>query len=87
MRAPLAFLDTETCGLEVTDPIWEIALVLRRGIDLKDQEHHFFVQHDPAAAAALPEAFQDDHQRRYDPHNAWVPADLASVLEGCCDRR
>lgn len=77
--APLVFLDTETCGLGLDDPIWEIALI-RREIDGAETSHHFFVRHDPVAAANLPEAFLADHDTRYDPDHAYTPGDLSVLL-------
>lgn len=75
----LIFLDTETCGLGLDDPIWEIALI-RRERDGVETRHEFFVQHDTAAAEALPEQFRADHDSRYDPAAAWPLDKLATVL-------
>jgi hypothetical protein len=64
MTAPIVFLDTETFGLDVADPVWEVAAV-RRDPDGTETEYHAFVMHDPAAAQALPESFRTDHDTRY----------------------
>lgn len=69
MSTPIIFLDTETCGLGRLDPIWEIGLI-RREPDGAETEHHFFVEHDAAAAELLPESFRADHAARYDPAEA-----------------
>lgn len=77
---PLVFLDTETCGLGLDDPIWEIALV-RREDSLGVQEvHHLFVQHDTDQADKLPERFRRDHARRYNRAEAWDPVHVAAIL-------
>jgi len=75
----LVFLDTETCGLGMDDPIWEVALI-RREQDGAETRHEFFVQHDTAAAQKLPEHFRADHTARYDPAAAWPVDQLATVL-------
>ena len=69
MAAPLVFLDTETCGLGLDDPIWEVAAV-RREPDGTETEYHAFVRHDVAAAEGLPESFRADHDARYRPEVA-----------------
>lgn len=60
---PIVFLDTETCGLKLDDPIWEIAAIRRD--ESGDEPHHTFVQHDERAAKQLPERFRADHDARY----------------------
>jgi len=64
LTAPIVFLDTETCGLGLDDPIWEIALI-RREPDGVETRHHFFVEHDAACAETLPDPFRSDHDQRY----------------------
>lgn len=76
---PIVFLDTETLGLELDDPIWELALI-RREPDGNEVEHHFFIQHTRDVPASLPEAFATDYETRYDPDAAWDRNELRPVL-------
>lgn len=78
--APLVFLDTETTGLGLEDPIWEIGLI-RRETDGAETVHHFFVEHDPSAAGQLPEKYRADHDTRYGAAElVWAPDQLWVVL-------
>lgn len=77
---PLLFLDTETCGLELSDPIWEVGAI-RREQDGVSREYAHFVQHDVRTAAGLPGAFRADHLKRYDPHTALEHGDMRLLLE------
>lgn len=68
MSAPLIFLDTETLGLGLDDPIWEIGLI-RREPDGTETEHQFLLA-DPegmpyVAPMDFPEPFASDFQARY----------------------
>ena len=67
---PIVFVDTETCGLALHDPIWEIAMIRRD--ESGEEELRFFVEHDPAAALALPDRFRADHDARYQPTSTRV---------------
>lgn len=65
---PLVFLDTETLGLGLDDPIWEVGLI-RREPDGAETTHHFLLA-DPdgqplEAPPGFPEPFAADFQRRY----------------------
>ena len=66
--SPLVFLDTETLGLGLDDPIWEIALI-RRETDGAETEHHFLLarpNNAPLTAPAdFPEPFASDFAARY----------------------
>lgn len=76
----LVAIDTETLGLAVHHPIWELALI-RREPDGAQVEHHWFVGHDPELGDPdLPEAFRDDYQARYRPDAAIDTLDLAVIL-------
>ncbi len=78
--APLVFLDCETTGLGLEDPIWEIGLI-RREPDGAETVHHFFVEHDQAAAGQLPEKYRADHDARYGAAElVWAPEQLWVVL-------
>ena len=76
--APIAFVDIETCGLDLDDPVWEIA-VIRRDPGGPDIEHHMFVTHG-SACTGLPDRFRDDHDRRYDASRAVSPEGAAAEL-------
>lgn len=78
-EAPLVFLDTETCGLSLDDPIWEVGAI-RRDPDGSETQHHWFVEHDVSAAEALPQSFRDDHNARYNPAQALSVPLLAEQL-------
>lgn len=67
----LVFMDTETTGLSLDADIWEFAAV-RRDPDGSERELHMFIEHDAAKCAALPEAFRDDHMRRFPPSHGGV---------------
>lgn len=75
---PIIFLDTETCGLGIDDPIWEIALIRRdeRG----EARLELLVEHDIARADALPPAFRVDHDARYRPAEADSIEDVRETL-------
>jgi hypothetical protein len=71
----IVFLDTETTGLSLDADIWEIAMIVRDPGMAADVEFEFFVEHDIAKAAALPESFRADHDARYDPEEAFTRRD------------
>lgn len=75
----LVAIDTETLGLAVHHPIWELALI-RREPDRAQVEHHWFVQHEAADLGDLPESFRTDYETRYDAHAAIRTRDLAVIL-------
>lgn len=83
---PLAFLDTETTGLDLDDHVWDFAAIIREP-GAPDYEWQTYVDHDPFRASRLPEPFQSDYQRRYDPRRSISPADLTArmmvVLQRC----
>ena len=66
--SPLVFLDCETLGLGLDDPIWEIGLI-RREPDGIETEHHFLVAGPDGmpydAPDDFPEPFASDFQERY----------------------
>ena len=77
---PIVSLDTETLGLAVHHPIWELALI-RREPDGAQVEHHWYVRHDDLAGDPdLPESFRTDYESRYDAHAAIRTRDLAVIL-------
>lgn len=78
---PLIFLDTETCGLGVTDPIWEVA-VIRRDDEGTSSRTVFQVRHNPKAALELPEWFRADHDARYVFKDALKRTEAAELVRG-----
>ena len=78
---PIVSIDTETLGLAIEHPIWELALI-RREPDGAQVEHHWFVQHSAKLAdqADLPESFMADYRARYDAAAAIDCPDLAIIL-------
>ena len=78
---PIVSIDTETLGLAIEHPIWELALI-RREPDGAQVEHHWFVQHSAKLAdqADLPESFMADYRARYDADAAIDCPDLAIIL-------
>lgn len=79
VKTPLVFLDTETCGLDLTDPIWEVAAV-RVEADGAKSLHRFYVEHDVSAADGLPPQFKKDHDDRYDPSTALTLKESAEEI-------
>lgn len=79
MSAPLIFLDTETCGLGLSSPIWDVALI-RREVDGYESELQFYVQHPISSAESLPEPFRADHDARYDPASAYTLGSAQTIL-------
>ena len=50
------------------------------GLGETDREFHAYVQHDPGAAAGLPDKFRVDHDTRDDPNVALSAAELGEWL-------
>ena len=79
MPAPLVFLDTETTGLSLSADIWEFAAI-RREPDGTEDAIHMFIEHDQDKAAAMPDRFREDHDRRYNRFTAVSPAYAAGEI-------
>ena len=79
MTVPIVVLDTETCGLDINDPIWEVAAI-RRDPDGTETEYHAFVRHNVRAAERLPESFRADHDARYREDRAVTPFGMVEGL-------
>ena len=66
---PLVFLDTETLGLGINDPIWEIAAI-RRESDGTENRYHFHVSDAEGRRLippdGFPEQFRADFDARYE---------------------
>lgn len=75
---PIVFLDTETLGLSMDSPIWEIALIRRdeRG----ETGWHAFITHDSTSAETLPESFRADYEARFHQGGALAQGDAAHKL-------
>lgn len=94
---PIVFLDTETLGLGLDDPIWEIAVV-RRETDGTETERHWFVCDyslctrdgllDQVLDRSLPEPFASDVTGRYDHDRAihWDRQELQDLAALLRDR-
>ena len=80
---PIVFLDTETLGLGINDPIWEIAAI-RREPDGTETRHHWHVQGmnggRPVAPEGFPERFLSDFNARYGKAPMGSRLDLAPLL-------
>lgn len=71
----IVFLDTETLGLELMAPIWELAaqrvVYDTDGGVIETTSWEFFVEHRPGDHLfKLPESFRVDYVTRYDPEKA-----------------
>lgn len=85
--APIAFVDTETLGLDAEAPIWEFAAIKRTynddtasPVSHLEQTMHLFIEHIPWPwLETLPAEFRNDYQQRYDPAAA-LPAWRAAPL-------
>lgn len=84
VKTPLVFLDTETCGLKLEDPIWEVA-ALRLDLDGTMTMTQFFVEHDRDPVLSLPEPFRSDHDARFVPARAktidWAAAEVMEIFK------
>lgn len=79
MKRPIVFLDTETVGLDIDDPIWEIAAI-RREVDGTETTHHWHLLDGDQRITpprSLPEPFRSDFEARYgvevEPIGSWFP--------------
>ncbi|MFW0787877.1 3'-5' exonuclease [Gordonia sp. CPCC 206044] len=74
-------VDLETTGLDPqVHHIWEIAVRRIEPNGEVSPTFSAFVEHDTSLIADLPESFQQDHSRRYDPDHALSAAALADHL-------
>lgn len=76
----IVFLDTETLGLDIDAPIWEIAAIRRDDSD-RDTALHLFVRHyaDPWLDG-FPEQFAADYRSRYVKAEAVHPLEAAEAI-------
>lgn len=79
----LVFLDTETLGLAMDAPIWEIAAIRRDNHTGIETELHIFVDHNHEPwLPDLPIAFADDFVERFNPDAALPQLVAAAAVFG-----
>ncbi|MCT7373202.1 hypothetical protein A7R75_29870 [Mycolicibacterium llatzerense] len=79
MVSDIVFMDTETLGVHIDAPIWELAAIRRRA-DGTETELHMFIQHHPnpwVDDPKFPDSFKDDYRARYDERSSWSDDDAA----------
>lgn len=80
----LCFLDTETLGIDLDAPIWEIAAIRRDAVTGEETDLYLQVQHDPGGWLAKLEEdgpdFADDYRSRYRADVALSPAEAAKAV-------
>ncbi len=79
----IVFLDTETLGVHIDAPIWELAAI-RRDTDGAETQLHMFIQHHPRPwidDPKFPDSFKDDYRARYDERSSWSDDEAAWRLE------
>lgn len=79
----IVFLDTETLGVHIDAPIWELAAI-RRDADGTETQLHMFIQHHPRPwidDPKFPDSFKDDYRARYDERSSWSDDEAAWRLE------
>ena len=64
-NAALLFVDTETLGLDMDAPIWDLAAIRVNALTERRIDLRIMHKADPERLAALPPAFQDDYDSRY----------------------
>ena len=70
--SPLVFLDCETLGLGINDPIWEIAAI-RRESDGTENRYHFHVSDAEGRRLTPPGGFPDRFRADFDARSGQVP--------------
>ena len=84
----LVFLDCETLGLDIDDPIWEIAVIRRDPDGVEHRYQELLTDRDGRLLDrpdGLPEPFASDFQRRYHRDQFAThlhPSDFAHTLRG-----
>jgi len=83
----IVFLDTETLGVHIDAPIWELAAIRRNLADdgsFKEHELHIFIHHyaQPwlSGPDALPEQFAADYRKRFRAGSAYGHSGAAELL-------
>lgn len=78
MTADIVFLDTETLGVDLDAPIWEVAAIRRNAETGAETELHLFVHHQTQPwLNSLPEQFAADRRARFDSDAAVIPSEAA----------
>ena len=72
IMSPLVFLDCETLGLGINDPIWEIAAI-RRESDGTENRYHFHVSDAEGRRLTPPDGFPDRFRADFDARYGQVP--------------
>ncbi|UAJ16233.1 DnaQ-like DNA polymerase III subunit [Gordonia phage Malibo] len=78
----LAFVDTETTGLDRDSEIWEFAAILRHDSG-SESTVHLHIEHDWALLDSLPAKFRADHDSRFGAASgmhAYTQAGAASII-------
>lgn len=90
MLSDLVFLDTETLGVHIDAPIWELAAV-RRAPNGTESTLHMFIHHNAepwlTGPNALPEQFAADYRNRFDPEHALGQSSAAGILNAFLAQR
>lgn len=85
----IVFLDTETLGVHIDAPIWELAAIRRNFAEdgsFKEHELHIFIHHYSlpwlTGPDALPEQFAADYRKRFKAGSAYGKSGAAEVIAG-----
>lgn len=83
----IVFLDTETLGVHIDAPIWELAAIRRNFSEdgsFKEHELHIFIHHYAppwlTGPESLPEQFATDYHARFKAGSAYGKSGAAEVL-------
>lgn len=79
----IVFLDTETLGVHIDAPIWELAAIRRRA-DGTETTLHLFIHHDPdrwLKDPNFPESFKSDYRERYSEDNDVPRYSAARIIQ------
>ncbi|MDQ2638064.1 MAG: exonuclease domain-containing protein [Actinomycetota bacterium] len=77
----LVFLDTETLGVDLMAPIWEVYAIRRDGVTAEETELYLQVTNDPTDwLDRLDEPFRTDYRTRFKPEMAVARIDAAFTV-------
>lgn len=77
----IAFLDTETLGLDPDAPVWEVAIIRRYAASGREDAVEFTIQHKAGAwLDDFPDRFANDYHARFDPAEAVPEFTAARVI-------
>lgn len=81
MNSPILILDTETLGLDIEAPVWEVAAIRIDPVLGPRHELELLVSHDPGDwVETLPTSFQEDYRSRFDFEKAYAPEHVADRI-------